>query len=90
MVLVHGSLSTSADWQRLADHTTAHAIDRRGYGSSGDAAHYSVERERDDVAAVLQLAGPDTILSEHSFSGFLTGSLALAGVRQPVGERRPA
>jgi pimeloyl-ACP methyl ester carboxylesterase len=57
LVLVHGSLSTAADWQRvadsLADHMTTYAIDRRGYGSSGDAARYSVERERDDVAAVL-------------------------------------
>ncbi|MCX5243298.1 alpha/beta fold hydrolase [Streptomyces prunicolor] len=81
LVLVHGSLSTSADWQRvadsLADHMTTYAIDRRGYGSSGDAAAYSVERERDDVVAVLQLAGPAAILFGHSFGGFLAGSLAL-------------
>ena len=81
LVLVHGSLSTAADWQRvadsLADHMTTYAIDRRGYGSSGDAARCSVERERDDVAAVLQLAGPDAIRFGHSFGGFLSGSLAL-------------
>ncbi|MDV9171296.1 alpha/beta hydrolase [Streptomyces sp. W16] len=81
LVLVHGSLGTSADWQRvadgLADHMTTYAIDRRGHGSSGDAAHYTVERERDDVTAVLQLAGPNAILFGHSFGGFLCGSLAL-------------
>lgn len=81
LVLAHGSLSTSADWQRvvdgLADHMTVHALDRRGYGRSEDSAPYSVEREREDLTAVLELAGPDAILFGHSFGGFLSGSLAL-------------
>ena len=84
LVLVHGSLSTAADWQRvadsLADHMTTYAIDRRGYGNSGDTARYSVERERDDVAAVLQLAGPDAILFGHSFGGLALNHVPAAAI----------
>jgi len=83
LVLVHGSLSTSADWQRVVDglagHMTVHALDRRGHGRSEDTAPYSAEREREraDIMAVLELAGPDAVLFGHSFGGFLSGSLAL-------------
>lgn len=58
LVLVHG---TAADHRRWApvlpsfeQRFTVCAVDRRGRGSSGDTAGYSVEREFDDVAAVVE------------------------------------
>ena len=44
-------------WARLLpeleQHFTVYAIDRRGRGGSGDAVEYVIEREFEDVAAVV-------------------------------------
>ena len=58
LVIVHGNTArTITRWElirpRLEDHFTVHAIDRRGRGDSGDAQKYSLEREFEDVAAVV-------------------------------------
>jgi pimeloyl-ACP methyl ester carboxylesterase len=42
-------------------------MDRRGRGTSGDAAAYELGREADDIAAVLAAAGPGASLFGHSF-----------------------
>ena len=81
LVVSPGSLSTAQDWQALADvlapHVTTYAVDRRGHGASGDNADFSIEREQQDIAAVLELAGPDAILLGHSYGGVVTLGLAL-------------
>jgi pimeloyl-ACP methyl ester carboxylesterase len=41
----------------LAQHFTVFTYDRRGRGDSGDTAPYAVEREVDDIAALLSEAG---------------------------------
>lgn len=41
----------------LAPHFTVYTYDRRGRGESGDASPYAVEREIEDVDALLQAAG---------------------------------
>src|SRR5882672_11756454 len=41
----------------LAQHFTVFTYDRRGRGSSGDTAPYAVEREVEDIAALLSEAG---------------------------------
>ncbi len=41
----------------LENHFTVFRYDRRGRGDSGDTAPYAVEREVDDIEAVLQAAG---------------------------------
>ena len=38
---------------RLRSRVTVHAIDRRGRGASGDSPDYRLEREYEDVAAVV-------------------------------------
>jgi len=64
LVLVHGVLGDHARWDVLRPHLesrfTVHAMDRRGRGTSGDAADYDVEREFEDVAAVVDAVASDT------------------------------
>jgi pimeloyl-ACP methyl ester carboxylesterase len=78
LVLVHGA--GSARWgfdfvrPHLESHHTAIAVDRRGRGASGDREPYALEREFEDVAAVVREAGPEAILFGHSY-----GALVAAG-----------
>jgi pimeloyl-ACP methyl ester carboxylesterase len=73
LVLVHG---TSADHTRWAvvlpalERTfTVYAVDRRGRGGSGDAPDYSIEREFEDIAAVVDSIGEPVNLLGHSYGG---------------------
>src|SRR6478672_7762318 len=43
--------------EALAPHLTVYNYDRRGRGASGDTAPYAVEREAEDIAAVIDAAG---------------------------------
>lgn len=83
LVLVHGSLQDHSISEALvaemrADLTTF-AVDRRGFGASGDRADYSIEREFEDVAAVVdavaaRVDGP-VALWGHSYGA----SIAMGG-----------
>jgi pimeloyl-ACP methyl ester carboxylesterase len=57
IVLVHGAPADHTRWRPLLPYLepylTVHAIDRRGRGASGDATEYGLEREYQDVAAVV-------------------------------------
>ena len=81
VVLVHGA--GSARWSfdlvrpQLEDRFTVIAIDRRGRGDSSDGQGYDVEREFDDVAAVVRDAGEGALLVGHSY-----GALIAAGAAQ--------
>ena len=44
----------------LRDGVTTFSMDRRGFGASGDAAGYSIQREFEDVAAVVQAVAAHT------------------------------
>jgi pimeloyl-ACP methyl ester carboxylesterase len=76
---------SSEDWlpvaELLAPHATCYLIDRRGRGSSGDSATYSLDRESDDLAAVLEAAGPQAALVGHSYGAICALEAAL---RWPV------
>jgi pimeloyl-ACP methyl ester carboxylesterase len=76
LVLVHGTSASSARWGNfrplLEDHFTVVVMDRRGRGQSGDIApgsHYALEREYEDVAAVIEACGEPVILFGHSYGG---------------------
>lgn len=58
----------------LAEHFTVYLYDRRGRGASGDTAPFAVDREVDDIAALIRRAGGHAALFGMS-SG---GALALA------------
>lgn len=60
LVLVHGTVADHSRWAPVLPafeaRFTVLAIDRRGRGQSGDADDYALERESEDVAAVV--SGP--------------------------------
>ncbi len=70
-VLVHGSTADRRSWNGVAplleEDFTLHIMDRRGRGASGDAEDYHIEREFEDVAAVVEAAGEDVVLIGHSY-----------------------
>jgi pimeloyl-ACP methyl ester carboxylesterase len=88
LVLVHGSMCdhTASDplVAELRDTMTTFAMDRRGFGASGDAAGYALEREFEDVAAVVEAVaartGGPVALWGHSYgAGCAMGGAALTG-----------
>lgn len=64
----------------LASEFTVHAYDRRGRGDSGDTPPYSVDRELDDLAAVLAYAGGRPAVYGHSNGAILALRGAAAGL----------
>ena len=75
LVMVHGSLQDHTASGALVDElradTTTFALDRRGLGASGDRHEYAIEREFEDVAAVVdavagRVGGP-VALWGHSY-----------------------
>jgi pimeloyl-ACP methyl ester carboxylesterase len=61
----------------LGDHFTVLEYDRRGRGASGDTPPYAVDREIEDLAAVLAVAGGAAAVYGHS-SGAVLGLEAAA------------
>jgi len=57
LLIVHGTGDTQRGWRRLvpllAPHFTLYLMDRRGRGVSGDRESYALQREWEDVAAVI-------------------------------------
>jgi pimeloyl-ACP methyl ester carboxylesterase len=85
LVLVAGALTTRTAFAPLAEllapHFTVYAYDRRGRGDSGDTPPYAVDREIEDLAAVIRAAGGSANVFGHS-SGAL---LALDAAARDVG-----
>jgi pimeloyl-ACP methyl ester carboxylesterase len=51
----------------MEPHRTVYAMDRRGRGGSGDAQTYALEREWEDIAAVVDAIGDSVEVVAHSF-----------------------
>ncbi len=64
----------------LAPHFTVFAYDRRGVGSSGDTAPYAVEREIEDLAALIKEAGGSAFVFGHSSGAALALEAAARGL----------
>ncbi|QYN16594.1 alpha/beta fold hydrolase [Amycolatopsis sp. DSM 110486] len=56
------------------------AVDRRGRGESGDAPVYSVERELDDLSAVIDAVGGSAVVFGHSSGAILALEAAARGL----------
>jgi pimeloyl-ACP methyl ester carboxylesterase len=80
-VLVHGTSADHTRWARvlpeLEQRFTVYAVDRRGRGASGDAAGYAIEREFEDVTAVVDSVGEPVTLVGHSYGGICSLEAAL-------------
>lgn len=78
ILFVHGAATSGADWafagQFLRERFAVYAMDRRGRGESGDGPEYSMEREAEDVLAVLEATGAELLVG-HSY-GALCSILA--------------
>jgi pimeloyl-ACP methyl ester carboxylesterase len=88
LVLVHGTTADHTRWAPilpvLEAHFTVYAIDRRGRGASGDTADYRIDREFDDVAALIDSIGLPVGLLGHSHGAVcsLEAALRTKGVRK--------
>jgi pimeloyl-ACP methyl ester carboxylesterase len=81
LLLVHGTTADHHRWETVAPllepHYTLLAMDRRGRGMSGDSPDYELQREAEDVAAVLDsLEQPAAVLG-HSYGGLASLEAAL-------------
>lgn len=73
LLIVHGGSGDRQRWKPLlplfASHFNVCAMDRRGHGESEPGGEYSLKKESEDVAAVVDsLAGPVFVLG-HSIGG---------------------
>jgi pimeloyl-ACP methyl ester carboxylesterase len=64
----------------LAEHFTVYNYDRRGRGESGDTLPYAVEREIEDIEALIAEAGGSARLCGISSGGALALEAAAAGI----------
>jgi alpha-beta hydrolase superfamily lysophospholipase len=64
----------------LAGHHTVYNFDRRGRGDSGDTRPYAVQREIEDIAAVIEAAGGSAHLYGTSSGAALAMHAAAAGL----------
>src|SRR4051794_10035791 len=91
VILVDGALCHRASGparplaRELADRFTVYTYDRRGRGESGDTAPYAVEREIEDLQALVEVAGGGGVAVYGISSG---AALALeTAVRTPAIEK---
>lgn len=83
LVLVHGGTADRSRWapvrQSLAERYTVHILDRRGRGLSTVEASsgYSIQREAEDIAAVVEAVGSDVYLVAHSYGALCSLEAAL-------------
>jgi pimeloyl-ACP methyl ester carboxylesterase len=64
----------------LAPHFTVFRYDRRGRGSSGDTEPYAVEREIEDLEAVMAAAGGSAFVFGHSSGAVLALEAVIGGL----------
>lgn len=71
LILVHGTTADHTRWApilpNLEQHFTVYAVDRRGRGESGDAEQYAIEREFEDIVALINSIDEPVFLLGHSY-----------------------
>src|SRR5918994_4552239 len=79
--MVHGTAADHSRWgpvlPALEERFTVYAVDRRGRGGSGDSDEYAVEREFEDIAAVVDSLGEPVNLLGHSYGALVALEAAL-------------
>src|SRR5438128_6383554 len=73
LVIVHGGTGDRSRWTPLfplfASRFTVCAMDRRGHGASGDSPDYSLQKEAEDVVAVVNSQPGPVFVLGHSLGG---------------------
>lgn len=73
LVIVHGGIGDRTRWTPmfplLSSRFTVCAMDRRGHGASGDSSDYSLEKEAEDVSAVVNSRPGTVFVLGHSIGG---------------------
>ncbi len=101
LVLVHGGVGDHTRWSKLlpmlTPRFTVSAMDRRGHGASGDSLDYSLQREAEDIACVIESRRGKVNVLAHSYgamcayeAAFLTKNVSKLVLYEPpfqVGER---
>jgi pimeloyl-ACP methyl ester carboxylesterase len=93
-LIVHGGTGDRTRWQPLlplfASHFTVCAMDRRGHGQSEAGSNYSLSREFEDVAAVVESRPGPVFVLGHSLGGvcaleaaFLTNKISKLVLYEP-------
>jgi pimeloyl-ACP methyl ester carboxylesterase len=82
LVIVHGTgAANPTAWTGvlpvLEEQFTLYAMDRRGRGESGDSSTYTLERELEDIVALIDSIGEPVDLMGHSFGGLCALESAL-------------
>lgn len=84
LVLVGGGLDDGSENARLvpalAEHFTVYNYARRGRAGSGDTAPYAVQREIEDLEALIAEAGPPVFVYGVSSGGMFALEAAAAGL----------
>ncbi|MFE6174155.1 alpha/beta fold hydrolase [Streptomyces sp. NPDC056464] len=84
VILISGAMSTGGTVAPLAvplsERFRVVAYDRRGRGQSGDTAPYTVEREVEDLAALIEAVGGEAALYGTSSGGALALEAAASGL----------
>jgi len=84
LIIVNGALSDRGAVpelaSRLADELTVIAYDRRGRGDSADTPPYAIEREIEDLGALVDATGGPAFVFGHSSGAVLALGAAAAGV----------
>lgn len=89
LVLVDGAMSYRGSSpndglaKELAPHFTVYTYDRRGRGESADTGPYAVEREVEDIAAIIKEAGGEAFLFGISSGAALALEAANSGLPVP-------
>jgi pimeloyl-ACP methyl ester carboxylesterase len=99
LVIVHGGIGDHTRWKPLfpflAPRFTVVAMDRRGHGASGDSADYSLLKEAEDVAAVVDSRPRPVFVLGHSYGGvcaleaaFITSNISKLILYEPAVQER--
>jgi pimeloyl-ACP methyl ester carboxylesterase len=94
LLIVHGGTGDRKRWKSLlplfASHFTACAMDRRGHGESESGANYSLKKEFEDIAAVVNSRPGPVFVLGHSIGGvcaleaaFLTSKISKLVLYEP-------
>jgi pimeloyl-ACP methyl ester carboxylesterase len=81
LLFVHGTTADHTSWELTRPHLesefTMHVLDRRGRGGSGDHVEYSIDREYDDIVAVVDVVARHSGSAVHVFGHSFGGTVAL-------------